>query len=186
APAKVRISSTIALRSGRTRSSLPSGKHARYVGSRSRSVRWSSRSAPAAAKVCSSNPTIVRTVGPESIRKPASSTTPARPPGPDSRSTTTTSWPRPARWHAADSPPRPAPTTTVRTRGSRLAVAPGHERTELLERDTRVGSDRRHGERLEGLFDEPRDTALDFVDRARVDEHGLQAGDLGVVEVGAA
>src|SRR5947208_8566406 len=118
------------------------------------------------------------------MRNPPSSTTPARPPGTDSRSTTTTSWPRPARWHAADRPPRPAPTTTVRTRGFRLAVAPGDERTELLERDTCFWGDRRDGERFEGLFDEPLDAALDLVDGASVDEHGLQSGDLGVIQVG--
>src|SRR2546430_13261574 len=120
------------------------------------------------------------------MRNPPSSTTPARPPGTDSRSTTTTSWPRPARWHAAESPPRPAPTTTVRTRGFRLAVAPGDERTELLERDTRFGRDRRQRERLEGLLDEPLDAALDLVDGTGVDEQGLQSCDLGVVEVGRA
>src|ERR1700716_3659302 len=71
-------------------------------------------------------------------------------------------------------------------RGFRLAVAPGDERTELLERDTGFGRDRRHGEGFEGLLDEPLDVALDLVDGTSVDEHGLQSGDLGVIEVGPA
>src|SRR6266480_825316 len=79
--------------------------------------------------------------------------------------------------------------SSIRGRGERafrLAVAPGDERSELLERDTRLGRDRRHSERFEGLLDEPRDAALDLVDGTGVDEHGLQSGDLGVIEVGPA
>ena len=45
----------------------------------------------------------------EAVRR----STPARPPGLGSRSTTVTSWPRPARWQAAASPARPAPITTT-------------------------------------------------------------------------
>ena len=68
----------------------------------------------------------------------------------------------------------------------RLAVAPGDEGAELLERDAGLGRDRRHGEGVESLLDEPLDAALDLVDGARVHEDRLQAGDLGVVEVGPA
>src|SRR5256884_6866297 len=84
--------------------------------------------------------------------------------------------------------PTEAP-SSIRGRGERafrLAVAPGDERTELLERDTGLGRDRRHGERFEGLLDEPLDAALDLVDGASVYEHGLQSCDLGVIKVGPA
>ena len=51
--------------------------------------------------------------GPVSNRYPASSISPARPPGRLPASSTRTGSPRPARWHAADSPPRPAPMMTI-------------------------------------------------------------------------
>src|SRR5262249_24517979 len=105
--------------------------------------------------------------------------------GTGSRSRTTTSSPRPARWQAADNPPSPAPTTSVRTSCSRLTVPPGDERAELLERDARRRLDRRHRERAEGLVHQPFDAALHLVDGAGVDEQGLQTRDLGVAEVRA-
>ena len=56
---------------------------------------------------------MVSTVGPVSMRNPATSIRPARPPGVASRSMTVTSRPRPARCSAAASPASPAPATTT-------------------------------------------------------------------------
>src|SRR5262249_3577469 len=67
-----------------------------------------------------------------------------------------------------------------------LAIAPGDERAELRERDASLERDRSHRERIEGLVDQSLDAALDLVDGAGVDEHGLETGDLGVVAVGPA
>ena len=85
------------------------------MGSTGRMVTKSAMSAPAAANVSASSPGMVSTVGPVSSRYPPSATTAARPPGAADRSTIVTSWPRPTRWAAAESPPSPAPTTTTFT-----------------------------------------------------------------------
>ena len=81
-------------------------------------------SASTAVKTSASRSGMVSTVGPVSNVKPSRSSRPARPPGRSSRSMTSTCQPRPARWHAADRPPRPAPMTTAR-RVIVLAIRPG-------------------------------------------------------------
>src|SRR3954447_20859289 len=68
---------------------------------------------PTAANASSMKSGIVNTVGPVSRRYPSMSIRPTRPPGYRPRSTTVTARPRPHSCSAADSPARPAPTTTT-------------------------------------------------------------------------
>ena len=63
-PENASISAAMRSRSCHSRSSLPSAYTARYIGSTGRMVTKSAMSAPAAAKVSSSRPGIVSTVGP--------------------------------------------------------------------------------------------------------------------------
>ena len=67
-PATSRISAVMASRPCQTRSSVPSAKDARYMGSTGRSRRCLSMSAPAAAKVSDRMPVMVSTLGPVSKR----------------------------------------------------------------------------------------------------------------------
>ena len=67
-PQTARISSVMASRPWRTRSSVPSAKQARYIGSTGRSVRASDISMPTARNDRSTRWGIVSTVGPVSNR----------------------------------------------------------------------------------------------------------------------
>ncbi len=89
-PLNARISSVIASRPRRMYSVEPSANTARYIGSTGRRRTKSASSEPAAANVALSTSGIVSTVGPVSSWNPAWATTPARPPGTDSRSSTVT------------------------------------------------------------------------------------------------
>src|SRR5919199_509536 len=156
------------------------------MGSTGWSVRYSSMSAPAPAKVDRRMSVMVRTLGPVSIRNPSASRTPARPPGTSSRSRTITSWPLPVRWQAADNPPNPAPTTAtlmVRAACPPSPVAPGHVVREVGQGEAGVGND---GGVLQGEDrggDEVVDGLLHLLHRTRLHQQLLQLGHLLVVEV---
>ena len=67
-PARSPISACMRWRSCHTRSSLPSAKQARYMGSTGTRVRWAAMSSPAAANTSARMPVMVRTLGPVSNR----------------------------------------------------------------------------------------------------------------------
>ena len=114
-PHSLAISSAMRTGSAITSSVDPSGKYARYAGSRRVSVSQSARSSPTAASGSATRSGTVSTVGPVSNSYPRTDRRPARPPGTASRSRIVTSRPDPARCSAQASPPSPAPTTTTRS-----------------------------------------------------------------------
>ena len=120
---------------------------------------------------------------------------PARPPGMASRSTTVTSWPAPTQVAAADSPPRPAPTTTtlMLRLGDQASTVSRHQTLLQLTYSARATNSFLAASTIgacsiaaTAASVRARDVVLELGERAGVDDHLLDAGDTVTVEAGSA